>query len=305
MTLTASLAGCGAKGTPNNGTGDQTDMSMAASGNDSGAPPKVDMTVTAKGANTGELCKAAGDCSASLKGSKATCTKTKAVAGTSVSWPDGYCQAPCNPGNNDMSGINTTECPGDNTYVCSPGDKTCYIACTGAADCDTARNDGKMNYVCANVTSALTGVCVPLGSSSCDPTGDPRPQMKSCMAGQKCQSYSQDNSYGTCADICDPVAQNCPAGAGAPQGCVADVQMGTDGSGTCIGAPAGMGPAEGDPCTFLNSCSAGYQCLSGKCHHYCRTGGGDGGAGPACPMGQTCKDIPMAKFKATMTGLCQ
>src|SRR5262249_11713763 len=154
------------------------------------------------------------------------------------------------------SGINNTDCPGD-TPVCagSGSSGTCFAGCTGIGDC---RDD----YVCANITGTPTAACVPTGASECDPIMDPRPSGRKCMNGQRCVDYSTDNSYGGCADVCDPVAQDCAPAMQGANGCVADFQI-NDGTGECINVDDTS--MEGAPCTFLNDCAAGYMCYAQKC----------------------------------------
>ncbi len=297
LALAASVAGCG--NNMGGGGGGMNDMAVGGGGGDMAmmSTPK-DMTMLAP---TGAACKNSTDCARSMAPGTAagTCTKSNMIGGNgTVMWPDGYCQASCRPAKNDANGINTTDCSGDSPVCAGAGGSgTCYAGCTSVNDC----RDG---YVCANITGTPTAACVPTLASECDPMNDPRPSMKKCMNGQRCVDYSPDNSYGGCADICDPVAQDCaPAQTGA-NGCITDFQV-NDGSGECIGINENN--MEGAPCIFLNDCPAGMMCYGQKCRNYCRTGDVDAGA-KGCPMGQTCKDITlsgiMVKFKKDKTGIC-
>src|SRR6185503_7620406 len=132
----------------------------------------------------------------------------------------------------------------------------------------------------ANITGTPTAACVPLLASECDPLNDPRPSGKRCEMGWRCVDYSPDNSYGGCATICDPVAQNCPPAMTGAEGCIVDFQI-NDGSGDCINVNENND--EGATCIYLNDCPAGQQCYGQKCRNYCRIGG------KACPQGQVCK----------------
>ena len=169
---------------------------------------------------------------------------------------------------------------------------TCFAGCASVDDC-------REGYVCANASGTPTAICVPLEATDCDPTGDPRPSMKSCPMGERCVNYSPDKSYGGCAAVCDPIAQDCPPPMAGTNGCVLNFEV-NDGSGNCIGVT--QGKLDGEPCIFLNDCPAGMMCYSQKCRAYCQAGGA------ACPMGQTCKDIVLAgltvKFKSDKVGIC-
>ena len=294
LALAVSLAGCG--GTNNNTGMDKGDMAVAPM-NDLAAMPK-DMTMLAV---TGAECKASTDCAPSMApgNAKGMCTKSNMLGGHLTAWPGGYCQASCRPSKNDASGINNTDCSGD-TPVCagSGSTGTCYAACSSINDC-------RDEYVCANITGTPSAACVPLNASSCDPPMDPRPGMKTCPMGQRCVSFSPDRSYGGCADLCDPVAQNCPPAMSGANGCVVDFAY-NDGSGECINVNENA--MEGAPCTFLNSCPAGMMCYGQKCRNYCRAGNDPDAGAKGCPMGQTCKDITLSgttvKFKKEVTGIC-
>ena len=258
-------------------------------------PVRIDQGGPSGFAVTGEPCKASSDCRRSMAPGNASglCTKTNMIGGHgTVMWPEGYCQAPCRPAKNDPLGVNNTDCSGDVPVCVGAGTGTCYAGCISVNDC---RDD----YVCAYISGTPTAVCVPRLATECDPLDDPRPSGKTCSPGQRCVKYSPDNSYGGCAQICDPVTQNCPPAMMGADGCTVDLQV-NDGSGDCISANENN--QEGSPCIFLNDCAAGTMCYGQKCRSYCRTGG------KACPQGQTCKNISLSgvavKFKADVTGIC-
>lgn len=298
LTMAASLAGCGDSGGNNNNTGDMAvanvvDMAMMAG-------PK-DMTTLKP---TGAECTTAGECAPSTSGTKkGVCTKSSMFQMMNVQWAGGYCQSPCLAKNSDPSTGLSSDCPGDNPtcFLTSQSGGLCIVACQGYGDC---RAGG--DYVCATVAGGASAACIPLKASGCDPDGDPLPQGKKCGQGERCTSFSPDDTYGQCATICDPIAQGCPDEGDV---CLVD-RNDAKGGGTCIGTinPQGV---DGDPCTYLNSCAAGFQCHQGKCRRYCRTGGPDGGL-PApdggvpteCPGGLKCTKITNSKFQTSVLGVC-
>ena len=163
----------------------------------------------------------------------------------------------------------------------------CVVACQGAGDC---RND----YVWLTVTGTASAACIPAKASQCDPAGDPVPQGRSCAAGQRCVPFSPDHSYGSCAVECDPLVQGCTDMASL---CLVD-RDDPKGVVTCLGT-VNPTAAEGDPCFYLNSCAAGYQCQSGKCRRYCRMGG------DPCPAASPhCVKIVGARFDTGVLGVC-
>ena len=293
LTLAASLAGCGDMAMPPASMGDMAVPVM----NDLAKGP-ADLTQLAV---TGEACKMSTDCAPSMApgNAKGMCTKSNMIGGNgTVMWPDGYCQASCRTAKNDANGINNTDCSGETPVCVGSGSGTCYAGCTSVNDC-------REMYVCANITGTPTPGCVPMQASECDPLNDPRPTNKKCMNGQRCVDYSPDNSYGGCADVCDPVAQNCPPAMSGANGCITDFQV-NDGSGECINVNENN--MEGAPCVFLNDCPAGMMCYGQKCRTYCRAGSSPDAGAKGCPMGQTCKDITLSgitvKFKKEVTGIC-
>ncbi len=266
----AALAGCGKSNPPPSGT---ADMAMAATAGD------LAMGVTL--ASTGAPCTKSADCA----GTTATClTKGKDDAGNSFSWPDGYCTSKCSAEQNDPdTGLNP-KCPGDNSTCDDTG--VCHAACTGVGDC-------RDKYVCAYLSSEGEAFCYPLAGSGCDPTADPRPSNKKCGNAQKCAAFSPDDSYGQCADVCEPLKQNCAQPETGSLSCLPDLKDSTA-TGTCIDDSEAK---EGDACSFLNDCAPGLMCNVGKCRKFC-------GTGVNCPNGQTCQDIKQAAFKASVLGIC-
>lgn len=182
-----------------------------------------------------------------------------------------------------MTGLDNKDCPSA-LAVCAPTSQTtgvCLAACASWLDC-------RAGYVCANLTNTRTAACYPIALSECDPPSDPVAQKLGCADQERCVSNSPDNSYGQCARVCDPIAQDCPAPQQGTDICVVDLAR-VDGSGLCIPA-TGMPANEGQPCAYLNDCDAGLQCYGAKCRQYCRQKGNDLPI-PPCPMGQTCQDF--------------
>ena len=283
----ADFAACDSQPSPSSGDlGMKPDMRMM---------PTMDMLMPAvdidwRGGQTGANCTMAGECAKSLKGANknaATCRKSSTFQAMPILWTGGFCTSACSDATNDKMTRQNAACPSDNAATCLNGQ--CELLCADALiDC-------KDGYVCVTVQIGVA-ICLPLAVSACNPLNDPRPGNKKCGLGETCVSYSPDRTYGECATLCDPVAQMCPPPMMGQSGCLLDYEL-MNGEGTCMGVASG---AEGSVCMFQNGCSAGMECFAQKCRQYCRTG-----ANPLpCPMGQTCKDIPVSGFNSQVLGIC-
>ncbi len=282
--MMVALAGCDKKGGGISADGGTTDMAMAV--------VTPDMTVVEQKAPTGAACTKSAECA----GTTAACVKNTTGANGSVMWDKGYCTSKCSAQNNDPDNGVNPKCPGDNA-TCD-NNSTCKVLCASVDDC-------RENYVCANV-GAGGSICYPIAASGCDPDGDPRPANKKCMNAQKCTSFSPDSSYGECADVCNPLYQNCTQPDQGQNTCMHDSKDKTA-MGTCIAVSDTK--QEGETCKYLNDCVPGLFCNGGKCRKYCTTmvpDGGlpDGGVSGSCPNGQTCKQIKNATFSPALLGGC-
>lgn len=282
--LSASFGGC-----IDEASGPQVPVDLALPARDEGMGGDRDLVALAL---TAAPCASASECQSSTSGTKkGVCTRSSLLNNTQVQWPGGYCQSPCLARNADPSTGLSSDCPGEaaTCMLTSMTGGLCVQSCQSADDC---RRGG--DYVCATVTGTVSAACIPQKASACDPAGDPLPQGRSCVEGERCVAFSPDNSYGQCATVCDPLAQGCTEEGDV---CLVD-RDDPKAAGTCIGstAPTAM---DGEPCSFLNSCAAGFQCHAGKCRAYCRTG-----AAP-CPQGAPrCARITNARFDASVLGVC-
>jgi len=122
-------------------------------------------------------------------------------------------------------------------------DEVCHVqggSATGIDDCE-------LGAMCWDVDPKTNqGTCIPLCVNTPDDPLCDDPQ-------RRCQPGS-DNILWLCQPICDPVAQDCPAGQGCYYTISVDLwQCTLDASG-----PAG---AHGDACTYVNVCDPGLVCL--------------------------------------------
>jgi hypothetical protein len=233
-------------------------------------------------------------------------------------WPGGYCTSTCNPNKNDnMTGANPA-CPGGGICVGQGSMGICETNCTdmkGMMPCTRA------GYVCNQG-------CEPAAVVECDPTKTigtmPIGPKGSCpqdggvllpnqipdggnpdsgtfvYSGRTCVRIGAE--VGVCADGCNPLVQNCPAGAqGGQQACYASSDTG---EGDCFNINS-MGN-DGDACNYINDCNPGLGCWSppgmmnamSVCRAYC---GGPKNVG--CANGKKCADLSMTVKVATM-GAC-
>lgn len=181
---------------------------------------------------------------------------------------------------------------------CAPGEKCVAYSSTGAATWDSYRcvavmgdqqagepcwwggiveatDDCDANSYCFDTTEVdgeLVGTCY----AHCLGT----PEEPECPPESEC-SISGDGVLNLCIPTCDPLAQDCADGLGC---------YWTNSSFNCVVATEDI--PVGEPCSFVNDCTAGNQCLDGAmllgcegmscCTSYCDLALGDA----------ECADIP-------------
>jgi len=268
------------------------DAGSAGSGGSGGAGGTMNTGGTGGGsapAPTGAPCTAASDC----LGTNAKCTTQDA---SNRVWPGGYCTSQCNPlFNDESSGGQNPNCPGDGTCAGSGSLGTCFALCTSAAGENPCVRQG---YSCFFV--GTSNGCMPTSLSECNPSV--RGSCPSNATGDGgtspgvCQQAGLD-PVGACIEGCDVFAQTCSDLNGTPRGCYAEM---TFGDGTCT--PTLGGGGDGIPCTFSNNCDPGFSCHIEGNQRLCRAFCG----GPntiACAGGKSCVDLSPTVPKSTV-GIC-
>ena len=296
-----SLVGCG-----DSGRGTAQDLSASSDGNPGAGDMSLDMPVQnpdmlpppdlsppcvsdepppGKG-KTGDPCKVAKDC---LPGAgvdtTAACITSNIVNGNRVTWPSGFCGAPCDPFNNDSAmGINS-DCPGSGTCIPSGDAGYCVSFCTGSNNCRSC-------YKCALASDYGYG-CFPASVGECDPkVRGVCPDLNG--SPQTCHDIGYGD-IGLCAPRCDPfAATGCPSLMSAHDCHVND----QTGEGYC--SPINdNGNVVGDSCGLLdNDCPSGYGCLAGHCFKYCN----DANKTTQCTQGAICK--PIKTLDTKYAGIC-
>lgn len=183
---------------------------------------------------------------------------------------------------------NATHCTTVADEPGEPGDP-----CTAVGGPVSGEDDCARGSMCWDVDDAGAGTCVALCEGSAD--------APLCAAPDHGCSISNGGVLILCVPYCDPLAQDCPAGAACyPEDrgffCSPDA---SEGSGTF-----------GDPCAYVNVCDPGFWCAAwsdvpgcenedGCCSAICDP------ADPACPgAGQICEAYPPAGSAPPGHGLC-
>jgi hypothetical protein len=193
-----------------------------------------------------------------------------------ISTPDAAPVPDAPPGTPDAGG----PCDPVNQTGCGGGQKCTWNSSTSQTECAAAggKANGASCTVFAGIDDCVAGnQCI---NSVCETICSTNPN--SCTTGTCTiftNTFTDNPDTGVCQPTCDPLAPNCGTG----DGCYLSL---TSGSAVC--APPTASATQGQPCTALNACAAGYNCMlndtptsmSGlDCAYYCDS---TGMGGPSC-----------------------
>ena len=180
-----------------------------------------------------------------------------------------------------------------------PKAEACYPVGDGDFDCAPVGNgnhgdDCEFLNDCGAGLACVLDVCEPLcdvetqadcGPGTCEPL-EPGGSVGVCLGSPITCDPGEVEYAGGCYASCDPLMQDCEAG----EGCFL---VGEPVAFICI--PDGEA-VQNEACEFVNSCSAGFTCVTGTalpgepnpggCTEYCDLSGPE-----TCPDGLTCIDI--------------
>jgi len=272
----AIVAACSSSSSPADDTTEGGPGGEGGPGSDAGKDspgPKPDGDVGDAGGHcskvTGECDIVLQDCANDSKGQKQECVVTK--NGSAL-------QTVCTPVQASQQLPKGAACcpptQGSPDNPCLPG-----LSCGGADCTDGGPKTGRCAPACCPGSDSICGTSVPEGiAGSCDVTVtiDGEEAYSSCTYEERCKPFG---------------LEKCPVS----EACIVDLGS-TAGSSTCVSS---NGKQLGQPCTFLNDCADGLQCVGfvgddgGTCRMTCLTpnslapfdaGGLDGGPGSGgCP----------------------
>ncbi|MBL4688463.1 MAG: ribulose phosphate epimerase [Nannocystaceae bacterium] len=180
--------------------------------------------------------------------------------------PDGEkCNAWANDGGGSWNALRCVEIAPDPGQ---PGEECTVIGngVSGADDCD-------VSVMCLNVDSETNmGICVEMCKGNAE--------APVCNTPNTTCTISNDGVLVLCRPLCNPLANECPAG----QACypVGDAMV-------CAFDASAEGGLAGDPCASINACDSGHFCASPRAVPGCD---GTGCCSPFCTIGDASNCLP-------------